>query len=168
VGAKIIAGGYSYGEYDVSTIVEAPDDVTMAAVALAIAAGGAVKAAKTTPWLTGLSGLRPSRRRLPSAPSTGPPGRRCAIGPATTEPSADQLTLRCNWLAAQVQYSPGRFLCYLRSRSEQLDSGSPGNYAAADDQIGAIRDTSQSAAPSRGEPVHPVKVRHHGAKKGPE
>lgn len=53
VGAKIIAGGYSYGEYDVSTIVEAPDDVTMAAVALAIAAGGAVKAAKTTPLLTG-------------------------------------------------------------------------------------------------------------------
>ena len=53
VGAKIIAGGYSYGEYDVSAIVEAPDDVTMAAVALAIAAGGAVKAAKTTPLLTG-------------------------------------------------------------------------------------------------------------------
>ncbi len=53
VGAKIIAGGYSYGEYDVSAIIEAPDDVTMAAVALAIAAGGAVKAAKTTPLLTG-------------------------------------------------------------------------------------------------------------------
>lgn len=53
VGAKILAGGYSYGEYDVSVIVEAPDDVTMAAVALALAAGGAVKAAKTTPLLSG-------------------------------------------------------------------------------------------------------------------
>jgi uncharacterized protein with GYD domain len=53
VGAKIIGGGYSYGEYDVSVIVEAPDEVTMAAVALAIAAGGAVKAAKTTPLLSG-------------------------------------------------------------------------------------------------------------------
>src|SRR2546427_506503 len=41
VGARIVAGGYSYGEYDVSAIVDAPDDVTMAAVALAIAAGGA-------------------------------------------------------------------------------------------------------------------------------
>ena len=53
VGAKILGGGYSYGEYDVSVIVEAADDVTMAAVALAIAAGGAVKAAKTTPLLNG-------------------------------------------------------------------------------------------------------------------
>jgi len=53
VGAKIIAGGFSYGKYDVSVIVEAPDDVAMAAVALAIAAGGAVKAAKTTPLLNG-------------------------------------------------------------------------------------------------------------------
>jgi uncharacterized protein with GYD domain len=53
VGAKILGGGYSFGEYDVSVIVEAADDVTMAAVALAIAAGGAVKAAKTTPLLSG-------------------------------------------------------------------------------------------------------------------
>jgi uncharacterized protein with GYD domain len=53
VGAKILGGGFSFGEYDVSIIVEAPDDVTMAAVALAVAAGGAVKAAKTTPLLSG-------------------------------------------------------------------------------------------------------------------
>jgi uncharacterized protein with GYD domain len=53
VGAKIVAGGYSCGKYDVAVIVDAPDDVTMAAVALAIAAGGAVKAAKTTPLLNG-------------------------------------------------------------------------------------------------------------------
>ena len=43
VGARILAGGYSYGEYDVS----------MAAVAVAVAAGGAVRAAKTTPLLSG-------------------------------------------------------------------------------------------------------------------
>ena len=53
VGAKILAGGFSYGEYDVSVIVEAADEVTMAAVAIALAAGGAVKAAKTTPLLSG-------------------------------------------------------------------------------------------------------------------
>ena len=53
VGAKILGGGYSYGEYDGSIIVEAPDEVSMAAVAIAIAAGGAVKAAKTTPLLSG-------------------------------------------------------------------------------------------------------------------
>ena len=53
VGAKILGGGYSFGEYDISIIVEAPDDVTMAAIAVAIAAGGAVKVAKTTPLLSG-------------------------------------------------------------------------------------------------------------------
>jgi uncharacterized protein with GYD domain len=53
VGARILAGGYSYGEYDVSVIVDAADDVTMAAVAVAVAAGGAVRAAKTTPLLSG-------------------------------------------------------------------------------------------------------------------
>jgi uncharacterized protein with GYD domain len=53
VGAKILAGGYSSGKYDVAIIVEAADDVTMAAVAVAIAAGGAVRAAKTTPLLSG-------------------------------------------------------------------------------------------------------------------
>lgn len=53
VGARILAGGYSCGEYDVSVIVDAADDVTMAAVAVAIAAGGAVRAAKTTPLLNG-------------------------------------------------------------------------------------------------------------------
>jgi len=53
VGAHIVGGGYSFGEYDVSIIVDAADDVTMAAVALAISAGGAVKAAKTTSLLSG-------------------------------------------------------------------------------------------------------------------
>jgi len=53
VGAKILGGGFSYGEYDVTVIIEAADEVTMAAVAIALAAGGAVKAAKTTPLLSG-------------------------------------------------------------------------------------------------------------------
>jgi len=52
-GVKIVAGGYSFGEYDVTVIVEAVDDTTMAAVALALAAGGAIKVAKTTPLLSG-------------------------------------------------------------------------------------------------------------------
>jgi len=52
-GAKILAGGFSFGEYDIVAIVEAPDDTTMAAVAVAIAAGGAMKVAKTTPLLSG-------------------------------------------------------------------------------------------------------------------
>ena len=53
VGAHIVGGGYSFGEYDISVVDDAADDVTMAAVALAIAAGGAVTAAKTTSLLSG-------------------------------------------------------------------------------------------------------------------
>ena len=53
VGAKIIGGGYSFGEYDIAVIIEAADDTTMAAVAIAIGAGGAIRSAKTTPLLSG-------------------------------------------------------------------------------------------------------------------
>jgi uncharacterized protein with GYD domain len=53
MGAEIIVGGYPFGEYDVLVIYDAPDDATAAALALAIAAGGATRSAKTTRLLTG-------------------------------------------------------------------------------------------------------------------
>lgn len=53
VGGKILAGGYPFGEYDVVAIYEAPDDTAAASLALAIAAGGAVRSAKTTKLLSG-------------------------------------------------------------------------------------------------------------------
>ena len=43
---------YSFGEYDVVGIVEMPDNAAMAALSMAISAGGAVKALKTTPLLS--------------------------------------------------------------------------------------------------------------------
>jgi uncharacterized protein with GYD domain len=52
-GARIVAGGYSFGEYDVVAILEAPDDTVAASLVLTIAAGGAVRAAKTTKLLSG-------------------------------------------------------------------------------------------------------------------
>jgi uncharacterized protein with GYD domain len=53
LGGNILVGGYPFGEYDVLAVYEAPDETAAAAFALAIAAGGAVKAAKTTRLLTG-------------------------------------------------------------------------------------------------------------------
>jgi uncharacterized protein with GYD domain len=52
-GVRIVAGGYSFGDYDISIIMEAPDDATVAAVSIAISAGGAVRNAKTTKLLSG-------------------------------------------------------------------------------------------------------------------
>jgi uncharacterized protein with GYD domain len=52
-GARVVAGGYSFGEYDVVVIIDAPDDATMAATAIAITAGGAVRSGRTTKLLSG-------------------------------------------------------------------------------------------------------------------
>jgi uncharacterized protein with GYD domain len=53
MGAKILAGGYPFGDYDVLVIYEAPDDTVAASVAMAVAAGGAVRSARTTRLLNG-------------------------------------------------------------------------------------------------------------------
>lgn len=62
---EILANGYPLGEYDVTVIFEAPDDITAAAVALAIAAGGATRSARTTRLLNGtewVTSLKKARR----------------------------------------------------------------------------------------------------------
>jgi len=53
IGGKILAAGYPFGEYDVVVVYEAPDDTAAASLALAVAAGGAARSAKTTKLLTG-------------------------------------------------------------------------------------------------------------------
>jgi uncharacterized protein with GYD domain len=62
VGGKLLAGGFSFGEYDVNVVYEAPDDVSAAAVALAVAAGGALKSAKTTKLLSGAEWVEALRK----------------------------------------------------------------------------------------------------------
>ncbi|HEY2977861.1 MAG TPA: GYD domain-containing protein, partial [Burkholderiaceae bacterium] len=52
VGGKLQGFWYAFGEYDGYTLWEAPDNVSMAAVALAIGAGGALSKIETTPLLT--------------------------------------------------------------------------------------------------------------------
>jgi uncharacterized protein with GYD domain len=53
VGAELVVTGFPFGEYDVLVVYEAPDDVTAASVAMAVAAAGEVKSAKTTRLLSG-------------------------------------------------------------------------------------------------------------------
>lgn len=52
LGGRVISGWFSFGEYDVVLVSELPDNVSAAAFAIAAAAGGALKANKTTPLLS--------------------------------------------------------------------------------------------------------------------
>ena len=52
VGGKLHGFWYAFGDHDGYTLWEAPDNVSMAAVALAIAGGGALSSLQTTVLLT--------------------------------------------------------------------------------------------------------------------
>ena len=52
VGGKLHGFWYAFGEYDGYNVWEAPDNVSMAAVALAISGGGALSSYETTVLLT--------------------------------------------------------------------------------------------------------------------
>jgi uncharacterized protein with GYD domain len=51
LGGHIECAYYAFGEYDAILIIEMPDMVSAAAFSLAVMAGGAMKAVKTTPLL---------------------------------------------------------------------------------------------------------------------
>ncbi len=52
VGGKLHGFWYAFGEHDGVTLWEAPDNVSMAAVALAISGGGALSSLETTVLMT--------------------------------------------------------------------------------------------------------------------
>ena len=62
LGGRLAGAYYSFGEYDVVFIAELPDNVSMSAAALAVAAGGSAKATKTTPLMTVEEGMAAMRR----------------------------------------------------------------------------------------------------------
>ena len=63
VGAQLLVAGFPFGEYDVLVVYEAPDDLTAASVAMAVAAAGEVKSGKTTRLLSGQEWLESLRKR---------------------------------------------------------------------------------------------------------
>jgi uncharacterized protein with GYD domain len=63
VGATIVVAGFPFGEYDVVVVYEAPDDMTAASVAMAVAAAGEVRSGKTTRLLSGQEWLESLRKR---------------------------------------------------------------------------------------------------------
>jgi uncharacterized protein with GYD domain len=57
VGGKLVGGWLCFGEYDLVIIADVPNDEAMSAIAVAVAAGGAVKASRTTRLLSGAQGV---------------------------------------------------------------------------------------------------------------
>src|SRR2546421_9707626 len=56
VGGKLIGGWYCFCEYDLVIIADVPDNESKSAIAMAIAAGGALQAGKTTGFMSGAGG----------------------------------------------------------------------------------------------------------------
>jgi uncharacterized protein with GYD domain len=57
LGGKVISGYLTFGEYDLILITEFPSSIDVAALAIAAAAGGSIRAIKTTPLLTQDEGM---------------------------------------------------------------------------------------------------------------
>ena len=62
LGGRMETAWFSFGEYDVVALLDMPDNVSAAAFSAAVAAGGGVKAAKTTPLLTVEEGIAVMRK----------------------------------------------------------------------------------------------------------
>ena len=63
VGAKMLVAAFPFGEYDLLIVYEAPDELTAASVAMAVAAAGEVRAGKTTRLLSGQEWLESLLKR---------------------------------------------------------------------------------------------------------
>ncbi len=57
VGGKFVGGWLCFGDYDLIIIADVPNNESMAAIALAVGAGGAIKASKTTVLMSGTEGV---------------------------------------------------------------------------------------------------------------
>jgi uncharacterized protein with GYD domain len=53
VGGKLLGAWYCFGDYDLVIVADVPSNEAMAAIALAIGAGGALKSSKTTVLMSG-------------------------------------------------------------------------------------------------------------------
>jgi uncharacterized protein with GYD domain len=62
LGGRIVNAYFAFGDYDFVLLAEFPDNVSAAALAIAAAAGGAVKSIKTTPLMEASEGLEAVRK----------------------------------------------------------------------------------------------------------
>jgi uncharacterized protein with GYD domain len=87
VGGKLVGGWYCFGEYDLMIIADVPNNQSMSAIALAIAAGGAIKASKTTVLMAGSEVVEAMKQADAVAKVYRPAGRNRRAASATLRPS---------------------------------------------------------------------------------
>ncbi|MBV9075362.1 MAG: GYD domain-containing protein [Acidobacteria bacterium] len=75
LGGKVKDFWFSFGDYDVVGVVEFPDNVSAAAIAIAFAAGGACKSVRTTPLLTSAEALEAVKKAGQSGYKSAVAGR---------------------------------------------------------------------------------------------
>jgi uncharacterized protein with GYD domain len=66
LGGRIVNAYFAFGDYDFILISEFPDNVSIAALAVAAAAGGAVRSIKTTPLMEASEGMEALRKAAAS------------------------------------------------------------------------------------------------------
>jgi uncharacterized protein with GYD domain len=66
LGGSVVNAYLAFGDYDFVLITEFPDNVSVAALAISAAAGGAVKSIKTTPLMDTTEGLEAIRKAAAS------------------------------------------------------------------------------------------------------
>ena len=66
LGGKVEGAWFSFGDCDVVLIVQMPDNASVAALSLAVAAGGAIQGGKTTPLMTMDEGLTAMKKAATS------------------------------------------------------------------------------------------------------
>ncbi len=62
LGGKIESGWFSFGKYDVVAIVQFPDNVTAAAMAMAVGTSATIRAFRTTPLLSPAEGVEAMKK----------------------------------------------------------------------------------------------------------
>ena len=67
LGGRIIDGWFALGDFDALVICELPDEVTAAAFSMAVAAGGAMRAVRTTPLITMADAVEAMRKAADAA-----------------------------------------------------------------------------------------------------
>ena len=73
LGGRFESVYFAFGDDDVVAFVEAPDNVSAAAISLAITAGGACKAVKITPLMSVEDGIQAMRKAQEASSQYRPP-----------------------------------------------------------------------------------------------